>query len=97
MISEGSKYTVDKYVSEGIHPGHFIYAVLENDLFGAVSRADANSRRELADIVIYIYNNIPVECYGNRQKVNAWMNKKYREYESAKGAKGESHERTDQP
>lgn len=53
-------------------PGGFLEAVLSNDLFGAMGRADSESRRILYDLVCFIYNKLPSACYGNREIVHAW-------------------------
>jgi len=54
--------------------GHFVSAVLENDLSEAVFRADKDSLRGLADIVRYVHWEIPNNSHGSRQKVTAWLN-----------------------
>jgi len=42
--------------------GHFLTAVLENNLHGAFSRADDRSRESLYTICQYIYNRLPSVC-----------------------------------
>ena len=54
--------------------GHFVTAVLENDLTEAVFRADNASLAGLADIVRYVHWEIPQNSHGSRKKVNAWLN-----------------------
>lgn len=51
------------YVHEGRHPGPFLHAVLTNDLFEAVGAADAESLAALPEIVVFIYNRVPMACY----------------------------------
>lgn len=56
------------------HPvGHFLTAVLSNNLFEAVSRADEESMRSLRHIVRFIYNEMPSQCHGSPEKVKAWQ------------------------
>jgi hypothetical protein len=57
------------YAEHGCEPGSFLRAVLENDLFEAVSRADSEAASSLPDIVRYIYNNIPMGIWGSRHNV----------------------------
>jgi hypothetical protein len=53
------------YVDEGYRPGGFLCAVLNNNLFRAVSQADTENRAALADIVKFIYNRCPQRCHGD--------------------------------
>jgi hypothetical protein len=51
------------YVQHGAGPGHFLRAVLSNNLFEAVGRADKDALASLAELVIFIYNRVPSICY----------------------------------
>ena len=42
-IPEHTKGALDRYVDHGLEPGGFLTAVLTNDLFGAVARADSEN------------------------------------------------------
>lgn len=64
---------LDRYVEQRIPTGGFLQAVLENDLVAAVSRADDQNRQALADIVQYIYNNLPLACWGSPESVKTWL------------------------
>lgn len=52
--------------------GHFLTAVLSNDLCEAVARADEESMAALRQIVLFVYNNLPGMCWGSKEKVAAW-------------------------
>jgi hypothetical protein len=52
--------------------GHFLTAVLSNDLCEAVARADEESMAALRQIVMFVYNNLPGICWGSQEKVAAW-------------------------
>ena len=67
------KDTLDRYVNRRIETGGFMRAVLENDLFGAVAKADLRNGNRLPEIVRYIYNNLPIGCYGSKENVNNWL------------------------
>jgi len=73
MIPENTKYSIDLYVSDKIPTGGFLRAVLTNDLFGAMGRADLENRHSLWEICDYIYNEIPADCWGSVEKVEAWL------------------------
>lgn len=61
-----------RYLLHGIQPGHFLTAVLENNLFEAMARADLVSRAGLFGLVSHLYNEAPRGCYGSREIVQAW-------------------------
>lgn len=50
---------MERWVLEGIPPGHFGRAVLNNDLVDAFSRADENNRAAMHTIVLWLYNDCP--------------------------------------
>lgn len=62
-----------RYITERVPTGDFLRAVLENDLFEAVGRADANSLAALPAICGWIYNNAPADCFGSPSKVKEWL------------------------
>ena len=70
MNLEDAKQSLNDYITNGWQPGSFLVAVLSNDLFDAISRADDDSRRNLSKIVDWIYNNMPSSLYGTREKVS---------------------------
>lgn len=47
------------YLYEGVPMGGFLQAVMNNDLFQAVGRADSENRESLYAIVQLIYNEFP--------------------------------------
>ena len=61
-----------RYVEHGIQPGHFLMAVLCNDLIGAVGRADDENLRNLPAYVGYLYHEMPSVCWGSPEIVRAW-------------------------
>jgi len=60
------------YIEDGIHRGHFLTALFENDLAGAISRADHINEHKLKDMMQWIYNEAPNNCWGSKEKVNNW-------------------------
>lgn len=67
------KESLDRYVKQGIPPGGFLTAVLENNLFEAVGRADEYNLATLASICRYIYNDLPATCWGSPQRVTDFL------------------------
>jgi hypothetical protein len=62
-----------RYLEHGIAPGHFLLAVLTNDLMEAVGRADPESAAGLVSLCSYLYNETPGLCHGSPEKVAAWI------------------------
>lgn len=63
------------YVKGEEHPGGFLYAVLCNDLFGAVGKADKEMKPLIPLLVQYIHWEVPSGCHGSPEHVKAWMEK----------------------
>jgi hypothetical protein len=66
------KESLDRWGKDRILPGSFLRAVLANDLFDAVSRADPESLLVIRDVVYHIHWELPGLCHGSREKVLAW-------------------------
>jgi hypothetical protein len=63
---------LNRWISHGVNPGHFLTAVLMNDLREAVVRADDDNLRALPEIVNWVRRNAPIGCWGSPQAVNRW-------------------------
>jgi len=68
--------SINNYVVHGIPTGGFLRAVLANDLMESMGRADIDNRRDLFEIVSYIYNSVPSDCHGSYELVDAWIERK---------------------
>ena len=71
-IPEHILEAIKRYVVQGIRPGHFLSAVICNNLKGACCHADSNSQRNLCLIVRYFYNMVPGCCWGSEARFEAW-------------------------
>lgn len=71
---EHIKESLKRYVENKIPTGGFLEAVLSNDLVGAIGRADSENINRLPEIVRYVYNALPPNCWGSREKVVQWLN-----------------------
>lgn len=63
---------LERWIRHGINPGHFLTAVLENDLKGAFAYGDLGSLQVLWAICIWLYNRAPQLCWGSSEKVKNW-------------------------
>lgn len=62
-----------QYIIKGTPVGHFLSAVIDNDLFEAVGHADEENAANLPAFVGYLYNEAPSTCYGSKEKRLAWI------------------------
>lgn len=72
MIPDYTRDALDRWAQCGLMPGGFVRSVLCNDLSGACMRADMSNRSMLFEIVQYVYNELPSDCWGSEEKVDAW-------------------------
>ena len=62
-----------RYVLDHAPVGDFLYAVLTNNLSHSFGRADPENRAHLFDIVMWVWNEVPGDCWGSESKVDAWL------------------------
>jgi hypothetical protein len=65
-----------RWIENHVEPGHFLAAVLSNDLREACVRADENNRRALVEYVIWLHNHAPAECWGSPERYDTWRKHK---------------------
>jgi hypothetical protein len=71
-IPDAILLAINNHVLRGQHCGHFVTAVLSNDLIEAVNRADDECQKCLRSIVRYLYNRCPGGCWGSKKKMEEW-------------------------
>jgi hypothetical protein len=62
-----------RYLSQGVPPGDFLTAVLQNDLREALGRADDTNMHALPAIVAWLYNNAAAGSWGSRERFDDWI------------------------
>ena len=62
-----------RYAQKGIPTGSFLMGVLTNNFSEAVGRADEHNRLALYPIHVFIYNEMPADCWGSVEKVQKWI------------------------
>ena len=73
MIPERTLEGLKRYVKDKIPPGGFLTAVLENNLLNSFQRADGENRQAIPEIVYYVRNHLPANCWGLPEKVKKWL------------------------
>ena len=61
------------YINTGRPPGRFLFSVLENNLHQSFQRADNSNLSALRDIVKWLHNNAPMDCWRSFDAVNRWI------------------------
>lgn len=84
-IPDRMMQSLHDYCAFGHPVGHFLTAVLSNDLAEACARADEDNLRNLPAYVHYLYNEAPSTCWGSPEKVKAWLAKMAEQRELARG------------
>jgi len=69
VLPQKLRNALDLYARHGVPTGGFLRAVLNNDLFESVGRADHQSLKALPVICCYIHNCLPGNCWGSADKV----------------------------
>lgn len=64
---------IANWVVYGVHPGGFLTAVLQNKLMETIQRADSTNFSHIYDIVNFIYNKIPIGCWGSEERMEFWV------------------------
>ena len=68
------KDAVRRYIESRIPPGHFLTAVITNDLSGAVQYGDEENLTNLVAWVRFFYNEVPGAAWGDHDKFMEWIN-----------------------
>ena len=72
-----------RYVEDGIPPGGFMRAVLENRLVESFGRADTTNFRYMDEWARWLYNEAPSKCWGSPEAVEKWIESKQQQQQNA--------------
>lgn len=64
---------MQRYVEHGANPGHFLMALLSNDLKETYARADNINALKIQEWVTFCYSEIPASSWGSARAVKEWM------------------------
>jgi hypothetical protein len=62
-----------QYILVGRPVGDFLTAIINNDLKGAVNRADDENQKLIVQYVKFLYNNAPNGCWGSFDSTKHWI------------------------
>lgn len=61
------------YINTGRPLGHFLSAIVSNDLAGACNRADEINQHLLYDYVVLLSSYAPAGCWGSFEAYTKWV------------------------
>lgn len=64
-----------RWVLWGIPPGNFLRQLLLNRFVNAVAAADDYNREHLIPWAMFLYNDLPSDCWGSEAAISAWSQK----------------------
>ena len=62
-----------RYYENGISPGSFLTAVINNDLKEAAVRADGTNKHCLYKYIMWFYNQAPSGSWGHASAAEQWL------------------------
>jgi hypothetical protein len=78
LIPEYMHEALYRYFSKRIRTGDFLFAVLGNDLLGAVRNADDENMWLLPVYTAWLYNRAPGDGWGSPGAVERWLDRENR-------------------
>ena len=82
-IPEHMRASVRAYVEGGKPPGGFLLAVLSDRFMAAIMCADETNLASIAEWAAFVWNELPGNVWGSPDKVDAWIEKKRLERNTA--------------
>lgn len=72
---ESCRHSMKLYIEARIPVGHYLTAILTNDLRGAFNRGDEASIKDMPALMKFLYNDVPAICQGSKERVEKWLAK----------------------
>lgn len=63
------------YATDRRPTGDFLRSVLNNDLFGALQRADSKSLAGIVRVASFIHHHFPYDSFGSEEIVSRWLSR----------------------
>lgn len=64
---------LDAFKTHRLPPGGFLNSILNNDLTSTVLKSDEESKKLIAEITQYCWDNLPHNIWGSPEKVEAHL------------------------
>lgn len=76
MIPKRTLEALNRYIKDHIKPGHFLTAVLSNNLTETHRSGDSDNIGALGELLSHLRWEIPDNCWGSPEKVQNWLGKR---------------------
>jgi hypothetical protein len=76
LIPDHMRQAAIAWVKDGVPPGSFLTAVLSNNFVEAFMHADGTNLKHMVEWAEWLYNEIPSQCWGSRDRMDFWIRKK---------------------
>jgi len=73
LIPEYMRPGLLRWIEDGIKPGEFLTAIIENDLYQAFNKADDNNIFRIQSYLKFFYNCAPRSCWGSIDRAIEWQ------------------------
>lgn len=84
LLPEHIRDGMRRYLENGIEPGGFLTACLENNFMEAVCLADDINRTKLVEIALFLWGEVSPMVWGSPEKVENYLAQKRRGLEVLK-------------
>ena len=72
VLPEPMRGGMRRYIEDGVIPGDFLCAVLENNLVEAYGRADRDNTAQMKKFADFLYNQAPKTAWGSKDRIRQW-------------------------
>ena len=72
LVPAHLQYGIREYIQRGNIPGDFLQAIIRSDLSKAFAHADGTTMAHMDDIVKFMWNEAPGQCWGDKAKMDTW-------------------------
>ncbi len=74
ILPEHLRDGMQRYIEQGVRPGSFLCSCIDNNALEASTRAaDTATLLALPDIMKFLFNDCPQDCWGSPSKREAWV------------------------
>jgi hypothetical protein len=68
---------IKRYTDNKVQPGEFLTHIICNDpIRDCIESADSQNMANLPAFLAYFVNEAPSQCWGSREKMEAWLSEK---------------------
>ena len=62
-----------RYIENGIQPGDFLTACIQDKLVESLGRASTRTYEYVHSVAMFLYNEAPYDAWGSKEIMNLWI------------------------